>query len=63
MELTRCLSWTASPEVEREEFYCIGRDVTRQREMEAALRGKRRTLAVGAARQQRRHLGLERAHP
>ncbi len=34
----RCLSWTASPEVQRGEFYCIARDVTQQRETEAALR-------------------------
>jgi PAS domain S-box-containing protein len=34
----RCLSWTASPEIEREEFYCIARDVTQQRATEAALR-------------------------
>jgi PAS domain S-box-containing protein len=34
----RCLSWTASPAVERGEFYCVARDVTQQRETEATLR-------------------------
>ncbi len=34
----RWLSWSATPHPQRQEFYCIARDVTRQREMAHALR-------------------------
>lgn len=33
-----CLSWSASAQLERQELYCVARDVTQQRETEAALR-------------------------